>query len=396
MQNFDLNYISSYIAQLWRIPTRIYQDGERESEYFNISLKIDPFEQTAKELLKTVHHIDYVITKFFELYGVVSDGCTTIVLGPVGFYQLDSKLLDEYKFLVGIRNNKDLEEHVNALKNIPTLSLEFFVHILCFLNFFLNNEKLSAVDVLVSDNEQNEIETNVVKEELVQSVAKEQHISHDTYGFEQTMLSYISDGNIVALQELLKSSAPIGGMLATDFLLQDKFMFIAIVTVVGRAAIRGGMEPNEALQLCDLYILQCERMNSTDAIKNLEFHMVMDFTQRVANIRLGGSESPFVHSIANFLQKNITRKIKGQDIANHVHMSRSAMCKKFKAETGQTVHKCLSDMRTAEAKRLLRYTDKSLSDIANHLCYSSQSHFQNAFNKAVGVTPAEYRHDTTK
>ena len=117
-QNFDIEFISKNIAQLWRIPTRIYYDGERGSEFIDIPLKKDPFEQTAKELLDTTHHIDYVITRFFELYGIVTDGYRAVVLGPVGFYQPDSKLLNEYMFLVGIRDNNELDEHVNALKNI--------------------------------------------------------------------------------------------------------------------------------------------------------------------------------------------------------------------------------------------------------------------------------------
>jgi AraC-like DNA-binding protein len=394
--NIDLEYISSYIAQLWRIPTRIYQDEERQKEYFTIPLKKDPFEHTAKELLKTILHIDYIITKYFELYGIVSDGHTAIVLGPVGFYQLDSRLLDEYSFLIGIRDNKELDEHLNALKSITALPLEFFMHILCFLNYFVNREKLTPVDVLVSEKEQKQLAGNVVNKALDQAASEEKIVSHDTYDFEQTMLSHISTGNVAALQDLLKSSAPIGGTLSRDFMLQDKFMFIAILTQVGRAAIRGGLEPQEALQLCDVYSLQCERLNSTNDIKNLEYRLVMDFTERVASLRLGSSQSPFVHSIANFIQKNMTRHIKGLDIAAHVHMSRPAMCKKFKAETNQTVSEYHSVMRIAEAKRLLRYTDKSLSAIANHLCYSSQSHFQNSFKKAVGVTPVEYRSDPFK
>jgi AraC-like DNA-binding protein len=110
----------------------------------------------------------------------------------------------------------------------------------------------------------------------------------------------------------------------------------------------------------------------------------------VANLNLGQNPSEFVLSVVNFIQKNLTSNIQGKDIADHVHISRSAMCKKFKAETGQTVHEYLSHMRIEEAKRLLRSTNKTVSDIANYLCYSSQSHFQNAFKKAVGLTPVAY------
>ncbi|MDE6963676.1 MAG: helix-turn-helix domain-containing protein, partial [Lachnospiraceae bacterium] len=44
-----------------------------------------------------------------------------------------------------------------------------------------------------------------------------------------------------------------------------------------------------------------------------------------------------------------------------------------------------------EARALLAYTDKSLSEISHYLCFSSQAYFQNVFKKKFGITPGEYR-----
>ena len=48
-----------------------------------------------------------------------------------------------------------------------------------------------------------------------------------------------------------------------------------------------------------------------------------------------------------------------------------------------------------EAKRLLRYSDKSLTLIADYLGFSSQSHFTRIFKKYRGQTPREYRENST-
>ena len=44
-----------------------------------------------------------------------------------------------------------------------------------------------------------------------------------------------------------------------------------------------------------------------------------------------------------------------------------------------------------EAKSLLIYTDKTISEISEYLCFSTQSYFQNVFKKKYGQTPKEFR-----
>ena len=47
--------------------------------------------------------------------------------------------------------------------------------------------------------------------------------------------------------------------------------------------------------------------------------------------------------------------------------------------------------KTEEAKRLLRYSEKSLSAISAYLGFSSHGHFARVFKKYAGMTPGEYR-----
>ncbi|MBS6823801.1 MAG: helix-turn-helix domain-containing protein [Oscillibacter sp.] len=47
--------------------------------------------------------------------------------------------------------------------------------------------------------------------------------------------------------------------------------------------------------------------------------------------------------------------------------------------------------KTEEAKRLLRYSDKSLTAIGSYLGFSSASHFSRVFKVCVGSTRSEYR-----
>ena len=64
---------------------------------------------------------------------------------------------------------------------------------------------------------------------------------------------------------------------------------------------------------------------------------------------------------------------------------------RFKQVTQTSIPDYISRQKILEAKRLLRLTDKPLSEISEYLSFSSQSYFQNVFKKIAGITPLEYR-----
>ena len=162
-------------------------------------------------------------------------------------------------------------------------------------------------------------------------------------------------------------------------------------TLVSRAAIAGGMDAGDALALSDSYIRKCELLPSDDRIVNLQFHMALDYTERTAKLDVGNQNSKFVLDVASYVQKHISEPISTEDIAEALYMSRSRLYTPFKEETGKNLSDFILEQRIEEAKTLLTYTDKPLSSISAYLCFSSQSHFSNAFKKICGITPALFR-----
>ena len=78
-----------------------------------------------------------------------------------------------------------------------------------------------------------------------------------------------------------------------------------------------------------------------------------------------------------------------------MYISRTHLAAKFKKETGMTLTDFILKEKIEEAKRLLRYSDRSLALIAEYLGFSSQSHFSKTFKKYVNTTPKEYREKHT-
>ena len=119
--------------------------------------------------------------------------------------------------------------------------------------------------------------------------------------------------------------------------------------------------------------------------------MVLDYTERVDKLRAGKSKSKLVIDVANYVQHHLSEAINTEDIAKALFISRSRLSSNFKAETGENLVDFILREKTEEAKRFLRYTDKTAAAISAYLGFSSQSHFSRVFKKYTGKTPNEYR-----
>lgn len=170
-----------------------------------------------------------------------------------------------------------------------------------------------------------------------------------------------------------------------------KNTFVVTATLVSRAAIHGGMNTEDAFSLSDAFVQKCELLQSLDRITNLQYHMVLDFTERVERIRLGKRPTKLAIDVANYVQHHLSEPITAEAIADQLYISRPYLSLKFKEETGETLTDFILKEKTEEAKRLLRYTNKSSTAIGSYLGFSSQSHFSRVFKKYAGQTPGEYR-----
>ena len=205
-------------------------------------------------------------------------------------------------------------------------------------------------------------------------------------------MTMVRKGDTAALREWIKAAPAVrGGIVAAEQLRQMKNTFIVSVTLASRAAIRGGMDAEDAFSLSDAYIQKCELLNSPDQIMNLQFHMVLEYAQRVERIRLGKHPGKLAIDVANYIRHHLSEPITAEGIAKDLYLSRPYLSRKFIEETGESLTNFILKEKTEEAKRLLRYSDKTLTAISNYLGFSSQSHFSRVFKKFTGSAPGEYR-----
>lgn len=78
-------------------------------------------------------------------------------------------------------------------------------------------------------------------------------------------------------------------------------------------------------------------------------------------------------------------------VAEYVHLTPPYFSQLFKKETGSTFIDYLTLQRMNQAKRLLRHSDLSVSEIVEQTGYSDAKYFSRVFTKSFGISPQKYR-----
>ncbi len=397
MDNIDIKYIASVIGNLSGVPIRVFENEKQIYYYSLVSLIKDPMLVYKNEILAIDSHVGYYITPQFHFYGIVNCPRYKIVLGPTSQVALTEQELKELAFLANV-SPSDLGDFMSAMKHIVSMPYESIMQMLCVVNYVLNGEKLTLADLTICDTHQTQIQSTFEIERASQNLNKtyedgtNQPASPSNMDIERQITSIVRKGDVSALHEWAASAPAVrGGILANNAIRQLKNTFIVTATIVSRAAIRGGFNAIDALALSDSYIQKCETLSTFEAITNLQFRMVTDFTEHVNRLRVTSSPSKLVTDVANYVQQHIADSITTKDIATHLYISRPYLSKKFKEQTGENLIDFILREKCEEAKRLLSFTDRPLSSISIYLSFSSQSHFTRTFKKYVGVSPFEYR-----
>lgn len=393
MENIDLVYLCSIMGNLTGVPIRVYQGKKLVYYHSLVNLPKDPMEVYRRDIWNIRANVGYFVTNHFNYYGIVNAGDTKIIIGPTRQTENTTQEPRELAFRADVPP-EETEDFIQAIKSIIRMPLESIMQMLCTVNYLLSGEKLSLHDIAIYDSAQDELRKLVAQQTAQAYTPEAGHATnvHNSFTLEQTIMNIVRRGDTAALQEWVSSAPAIrGGVLAAEQLRQDKNMFIVTATLVSRAAIRGGMDIDDAFSLSDAFIQKCELMNTPAQIINLQYNMIMEFTQRVGRLRQGKHPSKLAIDVANYIQHHLSEPITAEKIARELYLSRPYLSRKFIKETGESLTDFILKEKTEEAKRLLRYSDKSLTAIGNYLGFSSQSHFSRVFKKYAGRTPGEYR-----
>ena len=372
----DGDAIYSSLAEAISIPTEYHR------ELFDINLAKNPcFCQDSPDIE----------------YGRVNIENTgyDLILGPAFNVPVTDQLVRQYlrELALPLSQHEQLAEF---LYSIPRTSHMQFARYLVFFHQCLNQKEADLQELLEDDAFQSQNRKIRHTESMLQDQEEKNH--HNSYYFELELYQLVRNGDVEKLKSFLSSMRLIlsEGKMAQTPLRHSKNIFIGFVTKVGMmGAIPGGVDIEKTYQLIDYYVQECEQLQTIEDIDHLQYVALIDFCQRSGDTRIPDGISPDVYRCMSYIRNHTNEPISVEDAAAYVNRSSSYMMKHFKSELGIHMGAYIMRCKLEEAKSLLTYSEKSLAEISSYLCFSSQSYFQNVFKKQYGMTPLQYRKQTS-
>ena len=98
-----------------------------------------------------------------------------------------------------------------------------------------------------------------------------------------------------------------------------------------------------------------------------------------------------ISRVKSFLDEHYEEKLSLESVASHFFIDKHYLARLFKEQYGVTLVTYLQQVRITHAKRMLRFTDKSIEEIGLECGIGELNYFSRVFKKPEGVSPSEFR-----
>lgn len=275
-----------------------------------------------------------------------------------------------------------LHSFYEALRRVPTSQYTIFSRNLRMLHYCVTGKRIEISDVFAEDIQM-----------LPSSKRNTPSDRHRVYQAEKAMLEMVKLGDL-NYKEALSASMNIsdGVKINTrDPLHHARVSTIVFCSIVCRAAIEGGLSPEEAYSLGDAYIQSALDAHTIDETSTICMSMYDDFVRRVHRTRENPKYSQPIQRCCNYIEMNLDRNIHAQELADMVGYSVTYFTRRFREETGFGISDYVKAARIERAKILLETSENSVQEISEMLGFTTRNYLTKCFREITGMTPVEYR-----
>lgn len=147
--------------------------------------------------------------------------------------------------------------------------------------------------------------------------------------------------------------------------------------------------------LGDMHIPQLHKKK--DAPFGLEQLLRMSIEQLLLSLLSGTrvrhskrESTKLIEEVTEYLEQNITEKIRFEDIIKHFGTSASVIKRVFRDNLGYGVMEHFAKLKVEAAKQLIREGEGNFTQIADKLAFNTSQYFTTVFRRHTGMTPSEY------
>ena len=112
---------------------------------------------------------------------------------------------------------------------------------------------------------------------------------------------------------------------------------------------------------------------------------------QVPHAVVGGLPESKVRLVTAYIENNLHRDLRLEELAAVTHMSPYHFARLFKRATGLSPHRFVVQRRIEAATALLTESTSSISSIAGAVGFRTASHFATTVRRITGMTPSAYR-----
>lgn len=293
-------------------------------------------------------------------------------------------------FQVRATEKDTLKEYYGSL---PVVNKLTFLHTGLLAFYLLYSKRLSVTEVIQRETT---LTYNLTIEENPDfHVSKNrQEISfHASYQWEKIVMRCVKEGRKEDLINKLivpDSEGKLGVLSKKSHIRSEKNLGISVITLATRYAIDGGLHPELAYTMSDLYIQGLEEIKEALEVQTYLRNALIDFTDRVNEAKYHMYTTPIIEC-QSYIFKHLYEEISLGQLAKVVNMQQNYLSTLFKKEVGLSITEYILKQKVEEAKQLLTHSKYSLSEIYSWLNFHDQSHFTKVFKKYTGTTPKKFK-----
>jgi len=142
----------------------------------------------------------------------------------------------------------------------------------------------------------------------------------------------------------------------------------------------------------DANILEQKVKNLLKTRQNLIKKFKKDLILKPKELEITSADEIFLQKSISLIEKNINNpEFTIQDFISEIGMSRSALYRKLKALTGQSISEFIKTIKLKRAAQLITQTKMNISEIAFELGFNDLKHFRKSFKLQFNELPSQYR-----